>query len=131
MGKYLRGSRESSQVLVPLYVKVSSPRRTDEYPLEFNVGYMIGVYDNSTDPKRFALHYIRIQNHLRKMGIAREALLAVQKTYELSVQEPKFEAKGVADGKASDEGLPSEDARRRLDAIVRSLPRVARSGKSS
>ena len=131
VGKYLRGSRESSQVLVPLYVKVSSPRRTDEYPLEFNVGYMIGVYDNSTDPKRFALHYIRIQNHLRKMGIAREALLAVKKTYELSVQEPKFEAKGVADGKASDEGLPSEDARRRLDAIVRSLPRVARNVTSS
>jgi hypothetical protein len=83
---------------------------------------MIGVYDETGTVKRFTLHYMRIQNHLRKMGVARESLLALKRTHELVVGEPEFDST-LADGKASDEALPIGDAVRRLRTIVRSLPR--------
>jgi len=120
--KYLQGASSDAHSLVPIYVTVSSPRRSDEHPLRFNVGYMIGVYDETGTAKRFSLHYMRIQNHLRKMGVARESLLALKRTHELTVDQPPFDL-AVANGKLSDEGLPIGDAIRRLRGIVRSLPR--------
>jgi hypothetical protein len=68
---------------------------------------------------------MRIQNHLRKMGLARDALVSLRRTLgvELVVADPLFDS-SVADGKASDEALPSPAALARLRGIVRSLPRV-------
>ena len=40
--KYLRASLQPVQRLFPIYVTVSSPRRSDGSPLRFNVGYIIG-----------------------------------------------------------------------------------------
>jgi len=66
---------------------------------------------------------MRIQNHLRKMGLARDALLALRSelSVAIDVAEPLFDA-GEMDFDASDEALPTEDAVKRLRAIIRSLP---------
>ena len=58
------------------------------------------------------------------MGLARDALLSLRQLLgaELFVPEPQYDA-SVADGKASDEALPSTGAIVRLRGIIRSLPR--------
>ena len=123
--KYMRATRDPAQRLFPIHVAVESPRRSDGSPLRFNVGYIIGdvVVAPGAAP-RFVLHYMRVQNHLRKMGLARDALVSLQRTLgvELLVGDPSFDL-AAADGKASDEALPSADGLVRLRGIVRSLPR--------
>jgi hypothetical protein len=126
VAKYLRASEHGRQKLFPVYLTVESPRRTDGNPLRFNVGYVIG--DIEVKPgaaPAFLLHYMRIQNHLRKMGLARDALLSLRRTLgvELLVSDPRFDPR-VADGKASDEALPTPRAVAQLRAIIRSLPRM-------
>jgi hypothetical protein len=124
VGKYLRASTRANQRVFPVYLTVYSPRRSDGNPLRFNVGYIIGDVETELGgPSRFAIHYMRIQNHLRKMGLAREALLALRRALgvDVYVADAAIDTT-VADGKASDEGLPSDDALKQLRRIVRSLP---------
>ena len=125
VAKYMRATRRASQKLFPVYVTVESPRRTDGNPLRFNVGYVIGDLDVQGRPAPvFSLHYIRIQNHLRKMGLARDALMALRSAVgvvAIEVAEPLFDEKELSRN-ASDEALPTDDAARRLRSIVRSLP---------
>ena len=65
---------------------------------------------------------MRIQNHLRKMGLARDALMALRRSsVSRSTSAPLFDC-GPLDGRASDEALPGR-GRNRLRAIIRSLPR--------
>ncbi|HEV8397252.1 MAG TPA: patatin-like phospholipase family protein [Vicinamibacterales bacterium] len=124
VAKYLRASGRPSQKLFPVYLTVESPRRTDGNPLRFNVGYVIGDLEVRDRPApAFSLHYMRIQNHLRKMGLARDALLALRSAFGVAIEvaEPLFDQKELK-GNASDEALPTEDAVKRLRAIIRSLP---------
>jgi hypothetical protein len=126
VAKYLRASEHRRQTLFPVYLTVESPRRTDGNPLRFNVGYVIGDIDvKAGQAPTFVLHYMRIQNHLRKMGLARDALLSMRRTLgaELLVSDPRFDTR-VAEGKASDEALPSARAVAQLRAIIRSLPQM-------
>jgi hypothetical protein len=124
VAKYMRATGRLAQKLFPVYLTVESPRRTDGNPLHFNVGYVIGDLEvQGREAPTFCLHYMRIQNHLRKMGLARDALLALRSelSVAIDVAEPLFDA-GEMDFDASDEALPTEDAVKRLRAIIRSLP---------
>ena len=125
VGKYMRATGRLSQKLFPLYVTVESPRRADGNALRFNVGYLIGDIEVQGRPApTFTLYYMRIQNHLRKMGLARDALIALRAKLggvAIEVVEPLFDQTEVARN-ASDEALPTDDAIKRLRAIIRSLP---------
>ena len=70
---------------------------------------------------------MRIQNHLRKMGLARDSLKALQhaELVDIEVVQPNFDA-SVADGRLSDEGLPLPEAVRYIEQLVRSIPRTRR-----
>ena len=124
VSKYLRATGHLAQKLFPVHVTVESPRRTDGNPLRFNVGYVIGDLEVQGRPTpTFCLHYMRIQNHVRKMGLARDALIALRRelAVPIDVTEPLFDEEQLEQN-ASDEALPTEDAVKRLRAIIRSLP---------
>src|SRR6185503_17878769 len=94
VSKYLRATGRPSQKLFPVYLTVESPRRTDGNPFRFNVGYVIGDVAVQDRPgPAFTLYYMRIQNHLRKMGLARDALLALRSGMGviIDVAEPLFD----------------------------------------
>jgi hypothetical protein len=112
--------------LVPVRVRVESPRRSDGHPMDFNVGYLIADIDPNA--QRLTLHHMRIQNHLRKMGLARAALAVIVSSddpgwnmdLEVAASTP---AAAVGDGATMDEALPSDASLVRVQRIVRSLPR--------
>jgi hypothetical protein len=112
--------------LVPIRVVVESPRASDGHPLDFNVGFLIGETD--WDRKVFVLHHMRIQNHLRKMGLARAALRMIggapPSGWGLTI-DVVVPAAGPADhsGVALAEAIPTPESARRVQRIVRSLPR--------
>ena len=123
VAKYLRATGQKDARLFPVYLTVESPRRSDGNALRFNVGYVIGrLRENAEGPGAFSLHYMRIQNHLRKMGLARDALVELRRTLnaDIDVSEPLF-ARAALDQTASDEALPTDDAAKRLRTIIRSL----------
>ena len=68
---------------------------------------------------------MRIQNHLRKMGLARDSLKALQRAelVDIEVVQPNFDER-VADGRLSDEGLPLPESVRYIERLVRSLPKA-------
>jgi len=113
--------------LVPIRVVVESPRTTDGNPLDFNVGFLIGEID--WDRKVFVLHHMRIQNHLRKMGLARAALRMIGGSppsgWGLTIDVVVPPA-GPMDhsGVALAEAIPTPDSARHVLRIVRSLPRL-------
>ena len=128
LAKYLMATKHPHPLkLYPILVTVESPRRSDDSRLQFNVGYIIGdvVRDDGRGPV-YSLHFMRVQSHLRKMGLAREALKSIQDTQsmEIEIVRPDFD-KSVADGLLSDEGLPLPLSVRYLERLVRSLPRIA------
>jgi predicted acylesterase/phospholipase RssA len=127
VGKFLRATRHESLNLYPVLVTVESPRRADGNPLQFNVGYLIGDLVRTDGGSRFFLNYMRIQNHLRKMGLARESLKALQEMelVDIEVVQPNFDVR-VADGRLSDEGLPLPEAVRYIERLVRSIPNTRR-----
>jgi hypothetical protein len=114
--------------LVPVRVMVESPRRSDGNALDFNVGYLIAEID--WDGRLFTLHHMRIQNHLRKMGLARAALGMIENAppegwgMTLDVMEPDVPTT-PSDGVSTDEALPSPASTLRVQRIVKSLPRSA------
>ena len=123
--RFLTTSTEERPLqLMPIRVLVPSPRR-DEHNLDFNVGYLIGHID--WENKVFWLHHMRVQNHLRKMGIARQALGMITGRTEnggwglqLRVVEPDANTvKG--DNVALDEGQPTRSTAIRLQRIIDSL----------
>ena len=121
VAKYLRATERATQTLFPVQLTVESPRRSDGQPLCFNVGYVIGGLDRKNG--ELVVQYMRIQNHLRKAGLARDALMALGKKAGLTIEvaDPAFNVT-MLEQNASDEALPTEDAVRRLRAIIRSLP---------
>lgn len=123
--RFLRASTDARSLqLMPIRVLVPSPRR-DEHNLDFNVGYLIAYVD--WPQKVFHLHHMRIQNHVRKMGLAGDTLRMVMAPppdggwgLGLEIVEPSgTAAKRV--NVALDEALPTRPAARRLQRIVDSL----------
>ncbi len=131
---FLRQSTSALHLqLVPIRVIVESPRRTDGHAIDFNVGFLIGEID--WDAKTFALHHMRIQNHLRKMGLARAALAMVATRpprgwgMQLKVIMPAAAPAGSS-GVAMDEAVPTPATALSVRQIVKSLPRTAAAGEA-
>jgi hypothetical protein len=118
--------------LVPIRVVVESPRRSDGNPMDFNVGFLIADID--WDRRTFALHHIRVQNHLRKMGLARAALAMIAMPapqgwgLTLEVVTPGA-APAESSGVAMDEAIPTPATALEVQRIVKSLPRTAAAGE--
>ncbi|MGE3177373.1 MAG: hypothetical protein AB7O32_07875, partial [Vicinamibacterales bacterium] len=113
--------------LVPVRVVVESPRRRDGNALDFNVGYLIAQID--WDGRLFVLHHMRIQNHLRKMGLARQALAMITgappRGWNMSIEvATPATTPSASEGVALDEALPTPDAIRRVKRIIQTLPAV-------
>jgi hypothetical protein len=128
VAKYLEESNRPTQLLLPVHLTVESPNRGDGEPLRFNVGYIIGDLEKEgTAVPVFRLCYMRIQNHLRKMGLARDALKVLRNNLrenpgvELEVPAPTVK-KSRRQFNSLDEALPTDDAVKQLRAIIRSLP---------
>jgi hypothetical protein len=102
---------------------VESPRRTDGNPFRFNVGYLLGdVAVQDRPAPAFTLYYMRIQNHLRRWGWrGTRCWRSVPAWVVIDVAEPLFDQHEL-DRNASDEALPTDEAIKRLRAIIRSLP---------
>ena len=97
-------------------VVVESPRRTDGDPFAFTAGYLI----LRTVGKQTSLVHMRVQNHLRKMGMAGTALRCLLEAepggwglahvvVEIPETEPKQQSVSV------DEALPRPAAARQIE----------------
>jgi hypothetical protein len=126
--KFLSASTLNKRLqIVPIRIVAESPRKSDGNPLEFNVGYLIGEWDK----QHFKLHHMRVQNHLRKMGLARAALEMIAlpaprgwgMTLEVVMPDPRRAGGNVA----LDEALPSPAWAADVQRIVKSLPQPSRS----
>jgi hypothetical protein len=51
----------------------------EDEPLTFNIGFAVGQFSNAAPNP--TISYFRIQNHVRKMGLARQALNDIMKKY--------------------------------------------------
>lgn len=99
--------------LHPIRVVVTSPRREDGHPFEFTCGYMIL---READGDTATLVHMRVQNHLRKMGVAATALRELSQggpgrprlTVHVAAEDPG--TKSVS----WDEALPRRDAALRI-----------------
>ena len=90
-----------------------------------NVGYLVADID--WDGRLFLLHHMRIQNHLRKMGLARQALAMIvaapPKGWGMTIDVPApAHRPAESEGVAMDEALPTPDAIRRVKRIIQSVP---------
>jgi hypothetical protein len=117
-------------VLVPVRVVVESPRPEDGHPFDFNVGYLIADIDWQRNI--FTLHHIRIQDHLRNMGIARAALgmvVAKERPRGWAMQLEMAEVGPLVEHSRTgpDDALPSHASAIDVRRIIKSLPRADRS----
>ncbi len=106
--------------MYPIRIIVKSPRPRDIETFEFTAGYVVLREARGPAP---ALVHMRVQNHLRKMGVAREALAALVSGLRAStggqlcidVPEKDPDVQGSA---SFDEALPRARAARRLAHMV-------------
>lgn len=103
-------------------VGVESPRRSDGNPFEFTVGYLILAHEG--DMAR--LVHMRVQNHLRKMGVGGAALRCLLADEPdgwglpgLAVQVPA--ADPTPESVSLDEALPRPDTARRIKRWINAL----------
>jgi hypothetical protein len=113
-------SDESPLTVSPVRITVKSPRPRDPETFEFTAGYVVLREAQGPEP---ALVHMRVQNHLRKMGVAREALAALVSDLRkvtggrLRVEMPDKDPVSQ-DSASSDEALPRAKAARRLAHMV-------------
>jgi predicted acylesterase/phospholipase RssA len=100
----------------PFHVIVKSPRQEDRQELRFNVGYALLEMKNA-DAKASNIVYFRIQDHLRKMGLGREALSKLVDDYGFgltnkvrAVPRPENQADDLSLGASVLEAYPSPEA---------------------
>jgi len=117
----LDGSPElSSLELVPLRVFVENLASINGEELEFNIGFALGHFSPPS------IWYFRIQNHVRKMGLAREALDCMLKEYpdlrnEVRVAPPQMSPE-EHEGRASElEAIPSAEAVEKFKKLFNSV----------
>lgn len=113
-------SDDGPLTVYPIRIIVKSPRPRDPETFEFTAGYVVVREAHGPDP---TLVHMRVQNHLRKMGVAREALAALVSGLRdatgsrLRIEVPDTDP--VVQGSASfDEALPRAKAARRLAHMV-------------
>ena len=101
-------------------VGVESPRREDGNPFEFTVGYLI-LADEGAEAR---LMHMRVQNHLRKMGVGGTALRRLLASEEpddwglpsLAVHVPA--ADPAPETVSLDEALPRPDTAKRIERWI-------------
>ena len=76
------------------------------------------------------LHYIRIQNHLRKMGLAEQALTELVEKGLTDVAVGPERDQPVT-GRATDEAYPTRDSARQLAQLVAMLRQQRGAGPAS
>jgi hypothetical protein len=119
--------------LVPLQVFVRNLTSINDEDLNFNIGFTLGQFSIKDRPP--SISYFRIQNHVRKMGLAREALDCLLKKYSNRLQNdvqiaPATEIAKGYEGRASElEAIPSVEAvekfRKLFDSVkFRQGPRI-------
>jgi hypothetical protein len=119
LARYLDAAPAAAdRALVPIQVTVESPRRIDGNPMRFNVGF--AVLGAAPGGEGHLLHYIRIQNHLRKMGLAEQALteLVERGLTDVAVGPERDQA---VTGRATDEAYPTRASARQLKQLVAML----------
>jgi hypothetical protein len=65
--------------LLPIRVRLRELKSIEDEPLTFNIGFAVGQFSNAAPNP--TISYFRIQNHVRKMGLARQALNDIMKKY--------------------------------------------------
>ncbi len=83
-------AEESTPVLerlrvFPLQIVVRAPDREDEKDtrmMRFTFGFVLAEIQRDNDRKTIKIRYLRVQDHLRKMGLARQALRQLVKDYK-------------------------------------------------
>jgi hypothetical protein len=108
-----RSSELSSVELVPFRVLVRNLAGISEEELRFNIGFALGQFSTRGQPP--SIWYFRIQNHVRKMGLAREALDCMLKGYsglrnEVRVASPMASPEEYEDRASELEAIPSAEA---------------------
>jgi hypothetical protein len=113
--KSLDRSPELSRLeLIPFQVYVRNLTSINNEELNFNIGFALGQF--STKEQAPSIWYFRIQNHVRKMGLAREALDCMLKEYSGRLRNdvrvaPPIESPEGYEGSASElEAIPSAEA---------------------
>ena len=112
--------------LIPFDILIESPREEPEQTLRFNVGFALALVPVAPQDS-IDLVYFRIQDHLRKMGLARAALNALMTQYHGRVRNrisptPILDGASKLPGGASIwEAYPSVDAARRFRNLFESV----------
>ncbi len=83
-------------IIYPLFIRIEDNPLKDKLEFDFNIGFIMMDYSQKE------MYYFRIQNHLRKMGLARESLLAFlsdeyfyEKRINLNLVRPSFDTPEV------------------------------------
>jgi len=109
-----RSPELSSLELIPFQVYVRNLTSINNEELNFNIGFAVGKF--STKEQAPSIWYFRIQNHVRRMGLAREALDYMLKEYSGRLRNdvrvaPPIESPDGYEGRASElEAIPSAEA---------------------
>jgi len=113
-----------SAELIPFQVFVRDLTSIDNEDLHFNIGFALGRFSSSAEAP--SIWYFRIQNHMRKMGLAREVLHSMLEEYsgELrnGVQVAPPGSRERYEGRASElEAMPSAEAVAKFRALFDSV----------
>jgi hypothetical protein len=95
INQFSRAYAESVQHLrvIPLQILVASPDAIspdDPRRLVFTFGFALAKIARGARRPQATLVYFRVQDHLRKMGLARDALRDLHRSYDLRVPPPGF-----------------------------------------
>jgi len=134
VGEFLKSFRppdgQSLQKLfvLPFRMTVRSPRN-DKDTIQFNFGFALASFAKTPQGEEIAeIAYFRIRNYVRKMGLARQALIALQKNYTIRNAIPEASDKQIQDlrrtgrGESILEALPTLEAFLKFDRTLQSIP---------
>ncbi|MGA7795160.1 MAG: patatin-like phospholipase family protein [Candidatus Acidiferrales bacterium] len=114
--------------VLPFRMTVHSPRNANDI-IEFNFGFALASFTASPQGKKTAeIAYFRIRNYVRKMGLARQALIALQENYKIKNAIPTASDEQIQDlrragrGESILEALPTLEAVLKFDRILHSIP---------
>jgi hypothetical protein len=114
--------------ILPFRMKVSSPRNDGDV-MEFEFGFALAsISGTSARHENADIVYFRIRNYVRKMGLARQALIAMREKYQIEnairpvPDEQIRELRNSGRGESILEALPTLDAVHKFDRTLRSIP---------
>ncbi len=112
--------------IIPFDMVVESPRKEHRQKLQFNVGFALALIPDP-DGARADIVYFRIQDHMRKMGLARAALGELMRQYGTGLRNGvhptlSFDGREQLPGGASKwEAYPSGEAAQKFADLFESV----------